>query len=112
MQRAAPVALIAVSAGAAVGAFEGFRHHLVRYRAAILIAVAGAGSTWLGLIGAQLLSQKLLLLLFSAVMILVAVRMYLQTKRNQVGDDNSRWTIGNLSSLFQKFVHVFSGHQL
>ena len=41
MQQAAPVALVAVAAGAVVGALDGFRHRLVRYKAAMLMAVCG-----------------------------------------------------------------------
>ncbi|WP_418315807.1 sulfite exporter TauE/SafE family protein [Piscinibacter sakaiensis] len=97
MQQAAPVALIAVAAGAAVGALEGFRHGLVRYKAAILMAITGAASTTLGLQAAKLMSQQVLLLLFSAVMLFVAVRMFLQARRDEPDDDSSRWVVAHLS---------------
>lgn len=42
MTQAAPVSLLAVGAAAAVGALDGLRHRLVRYRAALLIALLGA----------------------------------------------------------------------
>lgn len=48
MQQATPVALIAVAGSAAIGALEGFRQGLVRYRAALLMAVAGVPLTSLG----------------------------------------------------------------
>ena len=50
MQQAAPVALIAVAGGAAVGAIEGFRRRLVRYRAAILMAATGIPVTFIGIL--------------------------------------------------------------
>jgi uncharacterized protein len=39
IQQAAPVALMAVAAGVAVGAVDGFKHGLVRYKAAILMGM-------------------------------------------------------------------------
>ncbi len=42
MTQAAPVALFAVGSAAAIGAIDGLRHGLVRYRAALLIALLGA----------------------------------------------------------------------
>jgi uncharacterized membrane protein YfcA len=42
MQQATPVALIAVAGSAAVGAIEGLRRGLVRYKAAVLMAVASS----------------------------------------------------------------------
>lgn len=78
MQQAAPVALIAVAIGAAIGAIEGFRQKLVRYRAAMLIALAGAPFTLLGLRIAHALAQQWLMGLFAAVMLLVALGMFRQ----------------------------------
>src|SRR3569832_134875 len=75
MQQAAPVALIAVSGSAAIGAIDGLRHKLVRYRAAILMAVAGMLITPLGVRTAQMLSQQWLTGLFALVMLFVAARM-------------------------------------
>jgi len=78
MQQATPVALMAVVAGAGIGAMDGLRHKQVRYRAAALMAVAGIPSTLLGLRAAQAMSQQLLLGLFAAVMLLVASRLLWQ----------------------------------
>ena len=75
MQEAAPVALIAVAASAALGAFEGFRHGLVRYRAALLMALMGFPFTALGSTLAHRLSQPLLMGLFSIVLLFAASRM-------------------------------------
>jgi uncharacterized membrane protein YfcA len=41
MQQAAPVALIAVAGGAALGAVEGLRKGLVRYKAALVMVISG-----------------------------------------------------------------------
>ena len=41
MQQAAPVALIAVAGGAALGAVEGLKKGLVRYKAALVMVISG-----------------------------------------------------------------------
>jgi uncharacterized membrane protein YfcA len=79
MQQATPVALVAVAGSAALGAIEGFRKKLVRYKAAILMALAGIPFTSLGVRIAQLLSQRLLISLFAVVMLIVAFRLIRQT---------------------------------
>jgi len=86
MQQAAPVALIAVSVGAAVGAIDGFRHGLVRYKAAMLMAICGIPVTSLGLYLASILPQFTLMVMFAALMMLVSWRMFRQSK--QAGEVN------------------------
>jgi uncharacterized membrane protein YfcA len=78
MQQAAPVALIAVGASAALGAVEGFRHGLVRYRAALFMALIGFPFAVLGSMLAHDLPQPLLMGLFSIVMLFAAHRMALR----------------------------------
>jgi uncharacterized membrane protein YfcA len=78
IQQASPVALIAVAGSAAIGAVEAFRRGLVRYRAALLMAVAGAPVTLLGTSLAHKLPQRLLIELFAGVMLLVALRLLTQ----------------------------------
>lgn len=74
MQQAAPVALVAVAIGAGIGAIEGLRQGLVRYKAAFLMAAVGTLLTPLGIRLAQALPQRWLLVLFAAVMLLSAAR--------------------------------------
>jgi uncharacterized protein len=76
VQQAAPVALIAVATGAAVGALEGFRRGLVRYRAAGLIALVAMPMTFVGGWLALRISATLLAGVFGAVMLLVAWRAW------------------------------------
>jgi uncharacterized protein len=75
MQQAAPVALIAVAGGSALGALEAWRHGLVRYRAAFLIAAIGLPFTVLGVRVAQTMPQTGLMFLFACVMLAAAVRV-------------------------------------
>jgi len=74
MQQAAPVALVAVAIGAGIGAVEGLRHGLVRYKAALLMAAVGTLLTPLGIRVADALPQKWLAGLFAVVMLVSAAR--------------------------------------
>ncbi len=69
------MALFAVGSAAAVGAIDGLRHGLVRYRAALLIALLGAVFSPVGIYFAYQLPEKILMILFSLLMVLVAARM-------------------------------------
>ena len=84
MTQAAPVSLLAVGAAAAVGAIDGLRHGLVRYRAALLIAALGAVFSPIGIYFAHQLPEKILMILFSLLMVMVAWRM-LRRERQQEG---------------------------
>ncbi len=97
MQQAAPVALFAVASGAAVGAFDGFRHRLVRYKAAAWMALWGIPMTRLGQHLAHVLSQYILLGVFSLLMMMVSWRFYRQSlqKDNVSDDDNLRLALIN-----------------
>lgn len=74
-QQAAPVALVAVAGSAALGAIDAWRKGLVRYRAAIVITLAGVPMTSAGLWVAHRSSPTLLILLFAGVMLTVAWRL-------------------------------------
>jgi uncharacterized membrane protein YfcA len=82
MQQAAPVALVAVAGGAAVGAMEGLRRRLVRYRAALLMALAGIPFTLVGVSLAHRLPQQWLGGTFAAVMLLVAFRLLRSSRQD------------------------------
>lgn len=76
--QAAPIALLAVGLSAAVGAVIGLRTGIVRYRAAVLMAVAGMLVSPAGLWLAHQLPNEPLTLLFAAILAYVAVRMFRQ----------------------------------
>ncbi|MET1080525.1 MAG: sulfite exporter TauE/SafE family protein [Pseudomonas sp.] len=78
MQQAAPVALTAVVSSAAIGALEGLRKRLVRYRAAILMAISGVPFTLLGQQLAQVIPQPWLMGLFGGIMLSVGIRLLLK----------------------------------
>lgn len=78
---AGSIALLAVGAAASLGAAQGLRQGIVRYKAALLLAAVGSASAPVGLYFAQRLSPQWLSLLFSAVMLLVATRMWRSAKK-------------------------------
>jgi len=91
MQQAAPVALIAVAAGAAIGAFEGLRRKLVRYKAALLMAAVGMTITPFGFRVAQLMPQRWLSAGFALVMLVVAVRLI---RKGSAGENEQAQKVG------------------
>lgn len=76
IRQAAPLALLAVGAAAGLGALQGLRQGVVRYRAAVMLAVAGALTAPLGVMLAHRLPPAWLSVLFAAIMLVVAYRMY------------------------------------
>ncbi len=88
MQQAAPVALVAVASGAIVGALDGFRHRLVRYKAALLMAACGIPMTHVGQLWAHALPQSLLMGGFAALMVMVARRFYRQAQSDALASDD------------------------
>ena len=104
MQQAAPVALIAVACGAAVGALDGFRMGLVRYKAAFLMAICGVPLTRLGQYWAHLLPQSILLVLFGMLMVIVASRFlrFSQGTSDHSGDNFLR--LAKISNETGKFI--------
>ncbi len=99
MQQAAPVALIAVAGGAAIGAIEGFRKRLVRWRAALLMAAAGIPFILPALRLAHQLPQRWLYLAFAAVLVIAALRL-LQACRPG-GERQAESAMGGLARIDQ-----------
>ncbi|MGL6175697.1 MAG: sulfite exporter TauE/SafE family protein, partial [Vibrionaceae bacterium] len=101
-QQAAPVALVTVAASAALGAIDAWRKGLVRYRAAIVITLAGVPMTSAGLWVAHRASPILLTVLFACVMLFVAWRLMRKPQASElrtfpvaVNEETGRfvWTI-------------------
>ncbi|KAA0945634.1 MULTISPECIES: sulfite exporter TauE/SafE family protein [unclassified Pseudomonas] len=108
MTQAAPVSLFAVGAAAAVGAIDGLRHGLVRYRAALLIALLGALFSPLGVFLAHQLSDKILMGLFSALMVLVAWRMLRREKVEAGPSDHGAASWGQKNCMLNQQTGRFS----
>lgn len=82
LPQAAPVALLAVAAAAVYGTYVAWRKSYVRYKAALLMGAAGWVTAPVGLWLAGVLPQQWLMSLFAAVMVIVALRMFIQARRN------------------------------
>ncbi|MEO2217007.1 sulfite exporter TauE/SafE family protein [Chromobacterium vaccinii] len=85
--QAAPVALLAVAAGAAFGAWEGWRRGEVRYRAAALMALCGLPGSALGTRAAHLLPAAWLAAGFALVLLIVAWRAWSGARDGQAERD-------------------------
>ncbi|MBR7801131.1 sulfite exporter TauE/SafE family protein [Undibacterium sp. FT137W] len=81
MQAAMPVALLAVSLGALIGAIDGLRQAQVRYKAAMLMALVGAPMTSVGVMLAQRMSQRFLMSAFAVVLCIVVARLVAQVRQ-------------------------------
>ena len=82
--QAGPIGLLAVGMAAALGAVLGLREGIVRYRAAMLIAVSGMLLSPLGLWLAHRLDNRWLSVLFAIILLLVAFRTFRQAARPAV----------------------------
>ncbi len=74
--QASTVSLLAVAVAAAVGAWMAWRHSYVRYRAATLMALVGVLAAPAGIWVADRLPSSTLMLIFAAVLAIVAARMF------------------------------------
>ncbi|PLC50880.1 hypothetical protein CR159_04555 [Pollutimonas subterranea] len=77
---ATPVALMAVGSAAMLGALQGLRQGLVRYKAAIVLAAAGTITAPLGVRLANWLPSRWLNLIFVVAMLVVAYRMFMSSR--------------------------------
>ncbi len=73
--QAAPVGILAVTGSAWMGVIEGLIRRLVRYRAAIWMALTALPMTALGLHAAQVWPVRVLQVGFALVMVIVALRL-------------------------------------
>lgn len=76
---AAPIGLLAVALAAGIGAFQGIRAGIVRYKAATLIAGCGILFAPIGVWLAHRTSNAMLSLIFALVLLFVAWRMWQQS---------------------------------
>lgn len=75
LEEARPVSLIAIGISALIGTIDGFRHGLVRYRAALVMAAFGIAASPLGIKAAHYLPTHVLTTLFSLLLMFIALRM-------------------------------------
>ncbi|BAL26663.1 sulfite exporter TauE/SafE family protein [Azoarcus sp. KH32C] len=80
---AATVSLLAVAISAAVGTAMAWKHSYVRYRAATLMAVVGMLVAPIGIRAADGMPPANLALIFSLVLVVVAIRMFLGARASK-----------------------------
>ena len=85
ISEAGPIALTAITISASVGAMIGLKAKLLRYKAAVFMALFGLLLSPLGLWLAQKTPNTPLLILFSLVLMYVSIRMLLQVRRIMSG---------------------------
>jgi uncharacterized membrane protein YfcA len=86
ISEAGPIALTAISLSAGMGAIIGLNAKVLRYKAAMFMAVFGLILSPLGLWVAQRAPNTPMLLLFSGVLIYVAGRMFIQATQTLSGN--------------------------
>lgn len=84
IQQAMPVALVAVVCSASIGAVDGLRQGLTRYRAAMLMALTGIPFSSLGVQLGQFLSPRALTGVFALLMLALAWRDFSALHRREV----------------------------
>ncbi len=73
--QAAPIGLLAVALSTLIGTIEGLLKKIVRYRAAIWIAIIGTPMAHIGILISNTISPVWLMLMFSLVMFTVGYRL-------------------------------------
>ncbi|AWW50580.1 sulfite exporter TauE/SafE family protein [Polynucleobacter paneuropaeus] len=81
MAEASPIALCAIALSATVGAIIGLKEKVLRYKAAIFMSIFGLIMSPIGLWVANKMPNAPLLLLFSAILIFVSARLYIQAHK-------------------------------
>ena len=85
ISEAGPIALSAIALSAGVGALIGLKEKVLRYKAAMFMAVFGLILSPLGLWVAQRAPNTPMLLMFSTVLIYVSTRMFIQAMQMIAG---------------------------
>lgn len=89
LQQAAPIALLAILVASTIGAAQGLSKGIVRYKAAMLIALLGILCAPLGVMLAHWLSKPMLNGLFAGILIAVAIRSWKNANITEEGNSNT-----------------------
>lgn len=101
---ARPVALIAVGLAALVGTFHGLRLKLLRYRAALVLALAGALVVPSGMALGDRISPAVLNGIFAAVMMIAGARMLFSGKELTLENNNLAGNVCAISPSSGRFI--------
>jgi uncharacterized membrane protein YfcA len=78
---AGPIGLLAIAVAGSLGAINGLRTKLLRYRAVLVMAVLGIVLAPIGIYMAQRIPNTPLLLVFASILIVVSIRMFIQAQQ-------------------------------
>jgi uncharacterized protein len=83
---AGPIGLLAIAVAGSLGAINGLRTKLLRYRAALVMAGLGILLAPIGVYMAQRIPNTPLLLAFASILIMVSIRMFIQAQQEITGN--------------------------
>jgi uncharacterized membrane protein YfcA len=83
---AGPIGLLAIAVAGTLGAINGLRTKLLRYRAALVMAVLGVVLAPVGVHLAQRIPNQPLLIVFASLLIVVSIRMLIQAQHEITGN--------------------------
>ena len=89
LTQAIPIALLAVMSAASVGAIQGLNKGIVRYKTALLMAAFGIAFAPLGVWLAKRAPTQYLSLMFAAILIYVATRMWKRDFKKVYDNENN-----------------------
>jgi uncharacterized membrane protein YfcA len=79
---AGPIGLLAIAVAGSLGAINGLRTKLLRYRAALVMAGLGIVLAPIGVYLAQRIPNQPLMIAFAVVLIVVSIRMLMHSRRS------------------------------
>jgi uncharacterized membrane protein YfcA len=82
---AGPIGLLAIAVAGSLGAIHGLRTKLLRYRAALLMAILGVVLAPVGIYLAQRIPNQPLLIAFAILLTIVSIRMLIQAQHEISG---------------------------
>jgi uncharacterized membrane protein YfcA len=85
VSEASPIALSAITLSATIGAIQGLREKVLRYRAALLISSFGLIMSPIGLWVAKITPNSPLQIIFGVVLLFVSMRLYMQAHQTIKG---------------------------
>jgi hypothetical protein len=83
---AGPIGLLAIAVAGSLGAINGLRTKLLRYRATLIMAVLGVVLAPVGMYLAQRIPNQPLLIVFASLLIIVSIRMLIQAQQEITGN--------------------------
>ncbi|MEY2663171.1 MAG: hypothetical protein RIQ35_1489 [Pseudomonadota bacterium] len=83
---AGPIGLLAIAVAGSLGAINGLRTKLLRYRAALVMATLGIVLAPVGVYLAQRIPNQPLLIVFASILIVVSIRMLIQAQQEITGN--------------------------